>query len=616
MLESLVHYAQQEQLVSEPGFIAKAVHWLVTLDHYGDVLAVTAARPPKGTVKYPNCPDLQQGDLVSMPTALRKMNLNVRQAAHFLSDSCSRVVLMEVADDDTKTLAHHETFVILIELASQEVEALRPIHKFLTTTTNLEMVRLKLLEIKAKPTDKLSFILDGSCILEQTVWHDWWKTFRHTAFVEKQTQGTMISLAEGKIVKPVRIHSKLLMLGEKRSFGVPLITTNKFAFESYGLVAGQHAAMSDTAAVAYHAALEHLLQNAVKIAGVKLVYWYDQKLEPQLDILGQVLRSSKKPRRDPPEVSLERVIQDCMAELKTREIKYHLLIMREVMGRARILCYKTAYLKTALNGLMKWQEQTNLVGLRKVYRVSLADVINNLFTSQKKKSTEILEETKFNPTLIDFINTLLEPDFPVSHALALNLLQNANRSLRTEEALGLKGLDSNQLQTFEIQLGVLKAFLQYKGHKNILARVNLDYPNVTYLFGRLIAILESIRQIHVGRDACLPALHKLYLRACSSPQAILISQLPVAQRQLKTMAINHSWFRRYFQFQIQLILEKIQTHSLALDSLEKQILFLLGYYQQFVYNQAKLKNKPDTTEDLEISELDWAYIYSDNLGNI
>lgn len=292
MLAQLVEYARQKGLGTEPGFTGKELRWLAGVSPAGqftDLIPLDQAK---------TAPDLSQPEMIGMPNALRAMGYETEQAAHFLADTCAVVFGLPERDaagsirkpqEHAKNLQKQATFRLLIQLAAQGVPLLEPIARALSDPQQVQAF-LQKLEAQAqkrgperlRATDKISFFVNGQCVLDCPDWHDWWRQFRAQAFPRSGAQGQMPSFASGELIAPASTHPKVTQLGGN-AFGHALVTYDKEAFESFGLSQGENAAVEELAATAYRAGLDALLEKAQTLGEMKVVVWYDREIPEEDD---------------------------------------------------------------------------------------------------------------------------------------------------------------------------------------------------------------------------------------------------------------------------------------------------------------------------------------------
>ena len=293
MLTALVDYADRKVGDVESGFTTKEIRWLAGVSPDGRFTGLIALENAEKTA-----PDLGQPEMVGMPKALRPLGYTLEQASHFLADTCAVVFKIpeldregniKKPDDHKKNLQKHETFKLLMRLASADVPSLEPIYRALTDETQMLEFQVRLTEQtqkaakeKLKVTDKISFFIDGHCVLDTREWRDWWREFRSSIFgrpasneSSESSDSRMLSLVTGEPASPAKTHPKVMNLGGS-AFGFAFVTFDKEAFESYGLLQGENAAVDQPSATAYRAALDAMLASAKQLGEMKIALWFEE----------------------------------------------------------------------------------------------------------------------------------------------------------------------------------------------------------------------------------------------------------------------------------------------------------------------------------------------------
>jgi CRISPR-associated protein Csd1 len=300
MLGALVEYANRKVTGIEPGFTSKDIRWLAAVSLDGRFTGLI----PLENGEKPS-PDLGQPEMVGMPKALKVMGYTVEQASHFLADTCAVVFKLADLDRDgnikkpdehARNLQKHETFKLLMQLSSKDVSNLEPIYKALSDEVQVLELQKHLIEAAARPgkdklkaTDKISFFVNGQCILDTLDWHDWWRNFRIKALGKPKAKtktsrvSEMISLVTGELIEPASTHPKVMNLGGS-AFGFAFITYDKDAFESYGLHKGNNGAVDQYSATAYRAAIDSMLNDAKQLGEMKIALWFERDIAPEDDL--------------------------------------------------------------------------------------------------------------------------------------------------------------------------------------------------------------------------------------------------------------------------------------------------------------------------------------------
>ena len=633
MLEALIEYAKLNQLIVEPGFTTKRVHWLVKVSKTGRVQGVVQADGNnRRTRQFPCCPDLQQPDLVSLPNALKHWSIEAKQAAHFMLDSCQRVVLYPQSEQqDQKTLEQHQTFVALIRLASQQVKILQPVAKTLLNISQLVVIRQELHRLNASGTDKISFSVDGTVVLEDTSWHDWWRNFLKQTFPTPKTR-EMISLVSGETITPTLTHPKITSLTEGEvTFGASIVSVNKVAFESFGLSQGQHAALSVESAAAYRAALEHLLQKNRIFHGAKTIYWYDQIVPDRLDPLALLFKRDYAPEANY-RTHLEEILQMMKTQAKLgkvqlRETKCHIAVLREQQNRARILMHHTQTIQNVTLALLSWLDDTAISGIsgaksvvdlpyefRQIFQTRTTKIGQVQAKSDKKRTdNDDIRANDFQPLLVVLYQAILNPNLPIPMALVSHSLKAIFSSMVNKEfqvVLGQNSASSMRLEcVLYARLGILKAFFYRSGDRYLQPQLNTKHPNPYYQAGRLTALLEFVSRIHDSQNAQLSS-HKLFLQAVRTPISTIQMEIEISQRKLKKLEKNRPWLKNYLRTEMNRIWEIIHGSIPPNTTLEHQSLFTLGFFQQFAVDQVRIKS--NTIGDLAFK----THLFEESKGDV
>ena len=179
MLNQLVYYARKNLVGSEPGFTTRTVRWLVELSEDGRFVNVLPLGDEKGGEQTTKCPEMH--------------NMNAGGRAHFLVETLQTVALLFKLKEDSKKVAgsleKHSYFKKMVCQASATVFALQPLTTFLESGEQLSVLRERLANEKAKPTDWLRWRIAGVDPLQQSAVLDWWRTWREADLGEGKAEG-------------------------------------------------------------------------------------------------------------------------------------------------------------------------------------------------------------------------------------------------------------------------------------------------------------------------------------------------------------------------------------------------------------------------------------------
>ncbi len=631
MLESLVNYADQLGLVVEPGFAEKFVRWMVNIDSAGKVKSVTPADTIKQRARgFPCCPDLQHPELLSLPRIFRELGFDTHQAAHFLIDTCETVALYpERAVSESKSLEKHRTFVNFHVLASRTVPLLGPVATAISNPKQLAKLRSMLKNNNAKRTDSLSFSINNRYILESDEWHSWWRKFRLKAFCNESSV-RRLCLVSAEPVKVARTHPKLMQLRVGTlGFGASLISFDKAAFQAYGFEQGENCAMSESAATAYRAAIDHLLRSVPIVGGMKLVYWYDATVPVKLDPLALLFR--RDPRDEKPVLEQLSKMQLALELVQAKpnepdsNTRGHVLALRGVDGRVQVRMYTSSTLKRLVTALHAWFYDTAIINVngRCVTDTAGVPLSNCLPTHHVRRKSESEDDhTELEDPLLPFLvplwHTAIDPSQNVPVEIVSQIVKAVQCSAFSgdfDEAITSRDPNDPLGSVLQLQIGVLKAFHIRNGDVDINSELNPEHPTVHYQAGRLAALISTIHKISHPEVNNRRNPHLVFARAISDPVNVLMEQFEPVERALKQIG----GIRPAFAVQLMTLLERIWAKlNGAIPNHQSEVtcsLFVLGYYQQLAAHNSKRKTTA-FDEDIHLSEAQQLEVYSSDWDDI
>ncbi|ADH65195.1 hypothetical protein Mesil_3383 (plasmid) [Allomeiothermus silvanus DSM 9946] len=610
MLAQLVDYARLKGLGTEPGFTSKEIRWLVGVSPAGQWTELIPLDQAK------TAPDLSQPDMMSLPGYLRAQGHTVEQAAHFLADTCAVVFGLPERDaagnirrpeEHAKNLQKHAAFRLLIQLAANDVPLLEPIAQALSDPQQVQAF-LQKLEAQAqkrgperlKSTDKISFFVNGRCVLDCPDWHDWWRQFRAHAFPRSGAQGQMPSFASGELVTPASTHPKVTRLGGS-AFGHALVTYDKEAFESYGLSQGENAAVDELAATAYRAGLDALLEKAQTLGEMKVVVWYDREIPEEDDFFRDLFAPSSGEAEELQALErAHRVLQALktgQAPPEIRNSRFFAAAMSPASGRVMVRDWQIGRLEDFVEAVTTWFEHLAIVRRSGDQSASLPG-LNRLFLSlQRPKSPEQKLDDYLKPvkTLqVPLWRAALNPRLPIPYAAIAKIMESHTAEVMTgafSEALQAQKPDAATLGRIYARMGLLKAYHIRKG-ESMSTALDPQHPSPAYHCGRLMCLLAQIQEAASESEINAGVVQRYYGAASSTPALVLGRLTRLSQHHLAKMAKDAPGLAYWFNTQLAQVWSALGSNLPRTLSLEEQSLFALGYYQQLA--QSRKKETPQT----------------------
>ncbi|WP_299426506.1 type I-C CRISPR-associated protein Cas8c/Csd1 [uncultured Meiothermus sp.] len=626
MLGQLVEYANRKVSGVETGFTTKEIRWLVGVSLDGRFTELIALENGEKT-----CADLAQPEMVGMPKVFRSLGYSIEQASHFLADTCAvifklpeldRTGSIKKPDEHQKNLQKHQTFRLLMQLASEEVASLRPIYRALSDEAQLESFCQRLLletqkpgKDKLKPTDKISFYLDGQCVLDTLEWRDWWRNFRTKISAKGQPEdgagtGKMLSLATGELAEPAPTHPKVMNLGGS-AFGFAFVTYDKEAFESYGLSQGENGAVDQSSATAYRAALDQMLGAARQLGEMKIALWYDRDIPSNNDLFDG-LWEPESAEAAAEANALERA-QKLLNAIRTGEVPpevsqshFYAIAMSGAAGRVMVRDWQTGSLEAFVTAVEAWFSGLQIVNSRGSKNARLPGLNRLLMSLQRPKSPEQKLDDYIKPVKvlqIPFWRAALNPSLPIPYSAVARLMESHTASVmkgELDQALKVKQgneADAASLGRIYARMGLLKAYHNRKGGYPMTPALDPQHPSKAYQCGRLMCLLAQIQDTSSDADINAGVVQRYYGAASSTPALVLGRLTRLSQHHLSKIQRDKPGLAFWLNSQIAEVWNALDKSLPKTLSLEEQSLFALGYYQQFAFNRTRRSGNPEAAED-------------------
>ena len=165
MLKPLYDYAMRYQLMPPPGMVKKTVKAWVCLGANGTFLGARM----DGKEEY-FCPDIG-----SLATGKDKCNVLVEKyEVVFWKDALEgKIEQSEEGKKSKDNTLKHRYFLASLQQAAQKVPELSACVHLLEDEASCEQVRQELLRLKLKPSDRVSFEIAGTPIVEMPEVQEW-----------------------------------------------------------------------------------------------------------------------------------------------------------------------------------------------------------------------------------------------------------------------------------------------------------------------------------------------------------------------------------------------------------------------------------------------------------
>ncbi len=604
MLELLLKYAAAN-LAPEPGFKSKDVRWALICDHGGKYQGVVelgdvTANKNRGRT-FSKCPDLSQPELIA----------GGETRSHFLVASTEVVVLFDPKEESSgyvtrreTSQAKHEFFVNLIRQASQEMNVLNAAADCVSNQHVIEQICTDLKKKKAKASDQITFNIGNAFPVESNQWHDWWRNFRQklsesklgktkAASSKKTSLALMRCFASGELIEPMPTHLKIKGLedvGGQQS-GETLIGFDKDAFCSYRLEKSANAAVSEQAATAYRDALNDLIKrNGHLLAGIKMVHWFKEKIEPPDDPLSWFHEDPNLQKIAA--VERARELLDSIRTGKRVDLqnnRYYAVTLSGAAGRVMVRDWIEGAFEELVQNVSRWFDDLAIVdysGNPPTKSPKLEPVVTSLLLPRKPKQEYRDWVASIGPARMGLWQAAIRgtgiPHVVVSRLVPLHNVFVSCGTLET--AVNTNEKPGSFISLLQTRMGLLKAY-HLRKHRinggNLMSAalglgLNEDHPSPAYQCGRLMSVLADVQRAALP-DVGAGVVQRYYAAASTTPALILGRLTRLSQFHLSKLETP---LARWYEGKISSIWARLGAGPPLTLDLERQSLFALGYYQQ------------------------------------
>lgn len=597
MLDAVLAHARKQGWTSEPGFARKTVRWSIHVNSDGTFAGFTALGDGKEGLALDRCPHLTQGQMVS----------GGETRSQFLIESLQTV--LQHCKDDIEAAERHkmqrkQTYFgeLLTEAAKQAPNLIGPA-RFMADIHQqqraLEKVRSS--TPKPKPTDSVTFHVEGSLAPQSAAWHGWWRQFvmrlgaAVDSGVEKPTKsksvkaapvvGSMVCVLTGEVITPAETHgTKIRGLAGVGGLGTGdvMVGFDKAAFQSYGLDDSRNAAANEETATAYAEALSRLIaENSVKIGDVIAVYWFGRELPQEHDPIALALAASGSEDAAADSGHAARGVLEAIqqgAQQDPLENEYHTLIVSGASGRVMVRHYAVGRLETLAGAVCRWFDDFSIAqreGGALAPPPKFMAVIGALFRELKDAPATFIV-----PLWLAAIHGQLVPREALSRAL-----------VRTRSGI------LNDETFNHARMGLLKAFhIRNLGDPDMKPHLNPEHPAPAYHCGRMLALMANLQRAALG-DVGAGVVQRYYGAVSQAPALHLGRLVGNAKNHLGKLDPGLAF---WFEDQIAGIASRIGDTAPRTLTLEQQSLFALGYYQQLAQLRERKGDKTKTDAAAEI----------------
>ena len=451
---------------------------------------------------------------------------------------------------------------------------------------------------KVKPSDRVSFLVENTYLVECPTVEIWWQDYRRRFQKPVKEEELSRCLITGESTTPMATVPKstgLAVVGGHSS-GDALICFDKPAFCSYSLKKSANAPVSEEAFAQVKVALDTLLKDAPPLAGMKFVHWYDKPLiKPSLDpltpVFGNLLSDedeeddeeteSLSPEEDKTTViqarrEADRLVASVESGQAVTDLpsRYFILLLSGAGGRVMVRQFVRGSYEELKANLDRWYADLGLVnrygsGILKPVKLSARLIRLLKRQNNNKKVFDRLRDELPGLTTPVFHAILHGTGLPDS--VAVRALQNLRSQMLTEDPDG-KGLmvpDPISCQWLKVWL------IRNQKEAFLMPEYNPNHPSPAYQIGAMVAVYAALQQ-RAYPDVNVTVVQRFFASAQQTP-ALVLGRL--AKMSTHHLAKLENPAAKAYEARLADISARIGDRVPAVLALPEQSLFALGYYQ-------------------------------------
>ena len=570
MLRALYDYALQENLILPAGFVKKNIRAYVSLSKDGAFLGVVP-----GNDKKVSCPDIG-----SMANSTDKCNVLAEK----------RCILFPGDEEQKKKYAAKVAYFrsSMADAAKQEPR-LELCLKALDDEETAAAVSAELDRMKLDGTKVVSFLVDGQSVLEMPAVQNWWKQFRQQF---RPGGKKSLCLITGRLTVPMATVppvSGLSVVGG-HSKGDALICFDKDAFCSYNLKQSANAPVSEEAFAGVKAALDHLLETAPVLAGMKFVHWYDRSIDAADDVIEEAFTATvadeddeeEEPSAPNPHQAREQadaLVNSVITGEAPHDLPnlYYILLLSGVNGRVMVRVYQRGNYEQLTENLKLWQQDLEIVnsagtGSMKPVKFSARLIRLMPWQESNRKIFERMSEelSGLTPALLQAVMEGRQlPNSVLSRAIGYIRSQMFHSE---EDRLGRKVPDPWACQWLKVWLCRKERERDQK--EELSVEYNEKHPEPAYHCGALVAVYGMI-QSYAMPDVNSSLIDRYFSSASQAPALVLGQLARMSNYHLSKLEKLRGYFSNLRDQVACAIGQEIPTVLAP----EQQAYFAIGYYQ-------------------------------------
>jgi CRISPR-associated protein Csd1 len=564
ILQALAGYYERllaDHAVQPQGFQEKEIPWVVELAPNGRFLAL---RPTGG--------EDGRGRKFVVPAEVKK---SVNIAANLLWDNPEYVFgwprLGLTGKQAAKVPKRHEAFMARLQELPETVRVDPGVSAVITFLETDDFAALQSAdgcdELK-RANANLSFRLvgDPDLVCERPAVR---ATLTEIACETDDAEGEGWCLITGRRADPTRLHPSIKGVRGAQTSGANLVSFNLDAFTSHGWSQGANAPVSQAAAHAYTAALNHLLARGNErhrlIEGdTTFVFWAATctPIEDQFAYLLGSYATDKQSDGTPVRETFQSVRRGLRPSLDD-QTPFYVLGLAPNAARLAVRFWHEGTVAELAHNILRHFADLEVVGLGGESNVP--GIWQLLGATARDGDARKLQDNLRGQLVVGLMASILDGlSYPAT------LLARTLARCRAEQSV------------WPVRAALIKAVLNRRSpSKEITVSLDPDEPNAGYRLGRLFAVLENIQRSAQG-DINVTIRDRYFSAAMTAPRSAFAELMRLKNAHLKKVRRSSAGFAVHFERLLDEILGTLPPAEgfAASLSLDDQGRFILGYHHQ------------------------------------
>ena len=590
MINALCEYydrllSDEDSGVSRPGYSRAKVSFALSLSRTGELLGVIDLREEKGKKLISR--------VMNVPEQVKK---SVNVVADFMCGTSKYVLGLDEKDKKERVKKAHEAFIQLHKEALEGVKeegAISVLNFLRNWDVKNAGTHPEIMELFDGLSEggNLVFRLEGAhgYIHESAEVMQAWSRYH----LGQSSGVTSQCLITGQVLPIARLHPNIKGVTGAQSSGASLVSFNLDAFTSYGKTQSYNAPISENAAFKYTTALNWLIsceKHRMRIGDTTTIFWAERSTDGlEEDLLGALFYPAREDDNkgedepgqfttDPQTVKLVHDIFNRVrkGELVNKEltgvdpdVKFYILGLAPNASRLSVRFWHVERFGNVIGKVAKHYSDMKVI---KSYAnepdfISIGTIL--------KEAAPLGDAKRISPLLGGAVMRAILTGMPYPQTLFTSILSRirADQTVNYVRAAIIKAcLSRNQ------------RYHDNEREENITMALDEQNISVGYRLGRLFALLEKSQQDATpGLNATIK--DRYFGSASATPRSVFPILLRLTQHHIAKAEYGRTMDKR-----IEEVMSGIDNFPSHLN-LEKQGLFVLGYYHQrnALYTKNELK---------------------------